>query len=47
MYGHHVPPGLGKEPTTCKERLNDKEKVDTSEEYLCLVSRSSSSRFGA
>jgi hypothetical protein len=32
MYGHHVPLGLGKEPTACKERLNDKGKVDTSEE---------------
>ena len=24
---------------TCKERLNDKGKLDTSEEYQCLVSR--------
>ena len=30
---------LQKEPPTCKERLNDKGKVDTSEEYQCIVSR--------
>ena len=31
--------GFEKEPKTCKERLNEKGKVDTSEEYRCLVSR--------
>ena len=35
--------GLQKEPQTSKERLNDKGKVtwkvNTSEEYLCVVSR--------